>query len=116
MVIQDHSELTYFDDYRYDGTSFFSKWEKGEPYKEGTEAETIDFSELKVDGFYKFYQQIIDYLKNGNDEVEEDNLIQIRVVIPVDGASPYLRSWGSGIRKDFSFKADFSGINFVKED
>lgn len=61
MVIQDPTELTYFDDYRYDGTSFSSKWEKGEPYKEGTEAETIDFSELKVDGFYKFYQQIIDY-------------------------------------------------------
>lgn len=59
MVIQDPTELTYFDDYRYDGTSFFSKWEKGEPYKEGTEAETIDFSELKVDGFINFISKLL---------------------------------------------------------
>lgn len=114
LIIQDVNQPTYFDNYIYDGTSFFAKWEKGRPYKTDLGTELVSFNQLSAEGFSYFYQQITDYLAEGNYEVDEDRMIQLTVSIPTMNTEPYLQSSVSGLREDFSFKADLSGNNFER--
>lgn len=112
-IVQDPDQPTYYDNYRYNGTSIlFSGWKKGEPYKPTVLSGDLALEKVPIQGITDFYAQMMSFLKEGNHALDENRETQVWLDFGEQSEPGLLWSNVYGEREDFRFEADFSGNNF----